>query len=63
MSLRVLVAQALARCNPSRQTLLHLSAILGFHRLMSGLLVCSIDVDACDMNGYTALHFAALFGR
>ncbi|GAA5940528.1 uncharacterized protein JCM15063_002363 [Sporobolomyces koalae] len=46
-----------------QHTLLHLATVLGFHRLASFLLARGIDCDAADRNGYTALHFAALYGR
>ncbi|BGP56871.1 SPT3 Dosage dependent suppressor of Ty-induced promoter mutations-like protein [Rhodotorula sphaerocarpa] len=49
--------------NQQRHTLLHLAAVLGFHRLVSFLLPRGIALDAADRNGYTALHFAALYGR
>lgn len=46
-----------------QHTLLHLATVLGFHRLVAFLLTRGIDFDAADRNGYTALHFAALYGR
>ena len=59
----VTMKDALSHPNNSGQTLLHLSAILGFHRLLKHLISRGIDMDARDVNGYTALHFAALCGR
>ena len=59
----VTASQAVSYCNPSGQTLLHLAAILGFHRLITALVGLGIDLDARDMSGYTALHFAASCGR
>ena len=41
---------------PSGQSMLHLGAILGFHRLLTHLIQRGIDVDPRDVNGYTALH-------
>ncbi|KAF8331875.1 uncharacterized protein EI90DRAFT_3122989 [Cantharellus anzutake] len=55
--------EAISHSSPSGQTMLHLSALLGFHRLLKHLIQRGIDVDARDANGYTALHFAALSGR
>lgn len=49
--------------NQQRHTLLHLAAVLGFHRLVNFLLSRGIALDTADRNGYTALHFAALYGR
>lgn len=49
--------------NAQQHTLLHLAAVLGFHRLVAFLLQRDIALDAADRNGYTALHFAALYGR
>ncbi|GAA5977606.1 hypothetical protein JCM10908_005036 [Rhodotorula pacifica] len=49
--------------NQQRHTLLHLAAVLGFHRLVAFLLPRGIALDTADRNGYTALHFAALYGR
>jgi ankyrin repeat protein len=45
------------------QTLLHLSAALGFERLSRELLARGMDADQRDANGFTALHFAALYGH
>jgi hypothetical protein len=60
---RVSIREAISHTSPSGQTLLHLSAILGFHRLLKHLISLEIDLDVRDANGYTALHFAALCGR
>ncbi|KAG6866752.1 hypothetical protein C0991_011411 [Blastosporella zonata] len=52
--------KAISHASASGQTLLHLSAFLGFSSLVSFLVKRGIDVDVRDRNGYTALHFAAL---
>lgn len=59
----VTIREAISHTSLSGQTLLHLSAILGFHRLLKHLITLEIDLDVRDANGYTALHFAALCGR
>ena len=43
------------------QTLLHLAASSGFSSLVEFLIQRDIDIDAQDINGYTALHFAVLY--
>jgi len=45
------------------QTVLHLTASLGFERLLQELIVRGVGFDHRDFNGYTALHFAALYGH
>jgi hypothetical protein len=45
------------------QTVLHLSASLGFARLLQELIVRRVNLDQRDFNGNTALHFAALHGH
>lgn len=59
----VTIREAISHTSPSGQTLLHLGAILGFHRLLKHLITLEVDLDVRDANGYTALHFAALCGR
>ncbi|BGP18195.1 hypothetical protein JCM10213_009039 [Rhodosporidiobolus nylandii] len=53
----------ISQANAQQHTLLHLAAVLGFHRLVAFLLARGIALDAPDRNGFTALHFAALYGR
>ncbi|KAK7035466.1 SPT3 Dosage dependent suppressor of Ty-induced promoter mutations-like protein [Paramarasmius palmivorus] len=52
---------ALALTTKSGQTLLHLGALLGYHRLVESL-VCrrGMDIDRRDRSGWTALHFACI---
>jgi ankyrin repeat protein len=49
-------------CTPEGQTLLHLSALKGYCRLVSSLLQKGARVDARDVAGYTPLHYASLAG-
>lgn len=53
----------ISHANKQRHTLLHLAAVLGFHRLSQFLIARGIDLESPDKNGFTALHFAALYGR
>ncbi|KAI5123685.1 hypothetical protein M0805_001713 [Coniferiporia weirii] len=46
----------------TRQTLLHLAASLNLPSLVEFLIQRDIRLDAQDINGYTALHFAVLNG-
>lgn len=71
------VSSILDTTTPAKQTLLHLAAILGHHRLVSLLLALGADPDVqgahaslragltahADRSGYTPLHCAALHGR
>lgn len=45
------------------QTMLHLSASLGYHRLMAGLVARGASPNLRDRNGMTAMHMACLYGR
>jgi hypothetical protein len=58
-----LAQSPISHVNAQSHSLLHLATLLGFHRLVQFLLVRGIAVDRADRNGYTALHFAALYGR
>lgn len=58
-----LMSSPLSHLNAQRHSLLHLATVLGFHRLAHFLISRGIDLEAKDRNGYTALHFAALYGR
>jgi len=49
--------------NQRGQTLLHLAAHLGFHRLCSTLVNRHIKLAVQDNNGFTALHLAAWAGK
>lgn len=53
----------ISHSNAQEHTLLHLATVLGFHRLVQFLLARNVDIDSPDRNGFTALHFAALYGR
>lgn len=55
--------EALSLCTKEGHTLLHLATILGFHRLVDALIKDGAPLDKTDRNGFTALHFAALYGR
>lgn len=58
-----LASAPISHANTQRHTLLHLAAVLGFHRLSAFLIARGIDLESPDRNGFTALHFAALYGR
>ncbi|KAL9006891.1 MAG: hypothetical protein Q9188_000346 [Gyalolechia gomerana] len=45
------------------QTMLHLSASLGYHRLVAGLLARGMNPDLRDRNGMSALHMACFHGH
>lgn len=49
--------------NKYSQTLLHLAAASGFHRLARRLVVIGAHLDLQDVNGYTPLALAALTGQ
>ncbi|KAL8290396.1 hypothetical protein RQP46_002654 [Phenoliferia psychrophenolica] len=53
----------ISHLNAQQHSLLHLAAVLGFHRLVQFLLARGIATDSPDRNGFTPLHFAALYGR
>lgn len=50
-------------CQPNGQTMLHLSASLGYHRLAAGLLARGANPSLRDRNGMSAMHFACLHGH
>lgn len=54
---------AIRLANKQGHTLLHLSVILGLHRLALDIVHRGCPLNARDHNGMTALHFAALHGR
>ncbi|GER30061.1 calmodulin-binding transcription activator [Striga asiatica] len=45
------------------QGVLHLSAALGFNWALQPIIVSGISIDFRDVNGWTALHWAAFYGR
>lgn len=49
--------------NSAQQTLLHLSVVMGFHRLVRRLILMGAQLDLQDANGFTALAFASLGGQ
>ncbi|KAI4257998.1 MAG: hypothetical protein LQ352_001388 [Teloschistes flavicans] len=51
------------RLPSNRQTMLHLSASLGYHRLMAGLVARGANPNLRDSNGMSAMHMACLYGR
>ncbi|KAL3538637.1 hypothetical protein ACH5RR_002003 [Cinchona calisaya] len=45
------------------QGILHLSAALGFNWALKPIIISGVNIDFRDVNGWTALHWAALCGR
>lgn len=45
------------------QTLLHIAAALGYHRLVRALIGWGAKVDVQDKNGFSPVHFACFYGR
>ncbi|KAL8808285.1 MAG: hypothetical protein Q9200_004323, partial [Gallowayella weberi] len=50
-------------CRTTGHTMLHLSASLGYHKLVAGLLARGAHPDLRDRNGMSAMHMACLHGR
>ncbi|KAI4096106.1 MAG: hypothetical protein LQ344_001169 [Seirophora lacunosa] len=48
---------------PNGQTMLHVAASLGYHRLVAGLLARGMNSDLLDRNGMSAMHMACLQGH
>ena len=48
---------------PNGQSMLHLSASLGYQRLVAGLLARGANPDLRDRNGMSPMHMAALHGH
>ncbi|KAL8705032.1 MAG: hypothetical protein Q9201_001839 [Fulgogasparrea decipioides] len=48
---------------PNGQTMVHLAASLGYHRLVAGLLARGANPDLRDRNGMSAMHMACLRGQ
>ena len=59
----VLVKEMLSFTCGSKRSLLHLSAMLGFHKLLRKTMDHGADLNQRDMCGCTALHYAALHGH
>lgn len=49
--------------NREGQSMLHLAALMGLHKLCIGLIASGVNVNKGDINGYTPLHFAVLHDR
>lgn len=45
------------------QGVLHLAAALGFNWALKPIMISGVSIDFRDVNGWTALHWAALCGR
>ncbi|XP_041993784.1 calmodulin-binding transcription activator 2-like isoform X1 [Salvia splendens] len=45
------------------QNVLHLAAALGFDWAIQPIIVSGVSIDFRDVNGFTALHWAAAYGR
>ncbi|KAK4424328.1 Calmodulin-binding transcription activator 2 [Sesamum alatum] len=45
------------------QSVLHLAAALGFNWAFQPIIVSGVSIDFRDVNGWTALHWAAFYGR
>lgn len=45
------------------QNVLHLAAALGFDWAIRPIVVSGVSIDFRDVNGWTALHWAAFYGR
>lgn len=45
------------------QGVLHLAAALGFNWALKPIIVSGVSIDFRDANGWTALHWAAFYGR
>jgi len=58
-----LVKEKLSLASESKRTLLHVSAALGFHQVVTALVDHRVDLNLRDMSGFGALHYAALNGR
>jgi hypothetical protein len=52
----------LSICTSEGQTLLHLSCLRGYYKLVSLLLQKGARVDLRDVSGFTALHYASISG-
>lgn len=48
---------------PNGQTMLHIAASLGYHRLVASLLARGVNADLRDRNGLAAMHLACLRGH
>lgn len=59
----VSITEAILLAENAGQNLLHLSAALGFERLLKQFIKRGADCNRRDANKFTPLHFAALFGN
>jgi hypothetical protein len=55
--------EALSLSWTNGKTLIHLSGSLGFYRLTEELIAHDVDLNKRDVNGFTALHYTALYGQ
>ncbi|PKI76989.1 hypothetical protein CRG98_002492 [Punica granatum] len=55
--------QGICSLSKKEQGIIHTVAALGFEWTLNPILSCGVGIDFRDINGWTALHWAARFGR